>query len=79
MTAGDTTCPWCNKRFLPRCGGSPQVFCSSGHRAAFHSAARRWAEHAVAVGMLTVADLKAEANPAACTLLPGTQVLSRTK
>jgi hypothetical protein len=66
MTANDTRCPWCNKHFMPRRGGSPQVFCSSAHRAAFHSAARRWAEHAVAVGMLAVADLKA--NLTACTL-----------
>jgi hypothetical protein len=60
------TCVWCGRSFRGRRGGSPQRFCCAAHRTAFHSAARRWAEHAVAVGMLAVADLKA--NPAACTL-----------
>lgn len=37
---------------------------------AFHAAARRWAEKAVASGMLTIAELR-KADPAACTLLSG--------
>jgi hypothetical protein len=49
-------------------GGSPQKFCCAAHRTAFHSAARRWAERAVSLGRLSVAELKA--NPAACTLPP---------
>ena len=67
----EIVCPWCG-RSLHACrrGGSPQKFCCATHRAAFHSAARRWAERAVSVGLLTADDLKAD--PAACTLLPVT-------
>jgi hypothetical protein len=62
------TCLWCNRSFRPRRGGSPQRFSCAAHRAAFHSAARRWAERVVALGRLSIADLKAD--PAAHTLLP---------
>jgi hypothetical protein len=55
-----------------RRGGSQQVFCDRGCRAAFHTAARRWAERAVAKGLLTATDLRND--PAeACTLLPRAQ------
>jgi hypothetical protein len=37
---------------------------------AFHATARRWAENAVASGMLTVAELRSR-DPAACTLFSG--------
>lgn len=64
-------CVWCGTQFTARTtGGSPQRFCSPADRAAFHSAARRWAERAVASGALSVPDIQSTA-PAACTL-PGT-------
>ena len=63
-------CLWCGRPFRVRRGGSPQRFCSAAHRMAFWSALRRWAERAVAAGMLTVADINNGAT-AACTLLPG--------
>jgi len=63
-------CLWCEGEFERRKGGSPQRFCNSKHRDAFHSAGRRYAEHAVLSGQLTVADLRN--GPAeACTLLTG--------
>jgi hypothetical protein len=52
-------CLWCERSFVPRAGGKPQKFCRPSHRAAFHSAARRWAEAAVTGGRLAVADLRA--------------------
>lgn len=52
-------CLWCGRSFAPRAGGKPQKFCRPSHRAAFHSAARRWAEAAVTGGRLAVADLRA--------------------
>ena len=62
-------CLWCDTEFEPRKGGSPQRFCDPKHRDAFHSAGRRFAEHAVLGGLLTAADLRN--GPAeACTLLP---------
>ena len=51
-------CLWCSRAFVSRRRGSQQKFCSSAHRVAFHAAARRWAEHAVAARLLTVADLR---------------------
>ena len=63
-------CLWCDAGFEPRKGGSPQRFCAAKCRDAFHSAGRRWAEHAVLSGLLTAADLRN--GPAeACTLLGG--------
>jgi hypothetical protein len=61
------SCLWCGRGFQPRRGGSPRVFCAPACRAAFHTAARRWAEQAVASGMLTIAELRT-GDPAACTL-----------
>ena len=69
-TSISTTCLWCGKAFAPRRGGSPKRFCSATHRMAFWSALRRWGERAVASGALTVDHIK-NADPAACTLLPG--------
>jgi hypothetical protein len=60
-------CLWCGCSFTPRRGGSPRVFCASGCRTAFHTAARLWAERAVAAGSLTIADLQ-NGDPAACKL-----------
>jgi hypothetical protein len=64
-----TLCPWCERPFRARRGGSPQRFCGSKCRATFWSALRRWGERAVAAGILTVADIK-KGDPAAYTLLP---------
>src|SRR5262245_56686401 len=62
-------CLWCNREFQPRrSGGSRQAFCCPRHRVAFHSAARRWAERAVASGVLTIAELQ-NGPTAACTLV----------
>src|SRR5215831_8336200 len=62
-------CLWCQKPFRPHPGGSLQRFCASKCKNAFWSATRRWAEQAIASGVLTVADIKNGAA-AACTLLP---------
>ena len=63
-------CLWCEGEFKRRKGGSPQRFCDPKHRDAFHSAGRRFAEHAVLSGLLTAADLRN--GPAeACTLRAG--------
>src|SRR5256885_15567368 len=63
-------CLWCDTAFEPRKAGSPQRFCDPKHRDAFHSAGRRFAEHAVLSGLLTAADLRN--GPAeACTLRAG--------
>jgi hypothetical protein len=64
-------CLWCGEGFAPRRGGSPRRFCCPRHRSAFHGAARRWAEKAVADGMLSVSDLR-NGDPAAFTLGTGT-------
>ena len=62
-------CLWCDTAFERCQGGSPQRFCTSKCREEFHSAGRRYAEHAVLSGQLTVADLR-NGSPEACTLLP---------
>jgi hypothetical protein len=54
---GGRACLWCGRSFEPRRGGQRQLFCRPNHRLAFHAAARRWAERAVAEGVLTIADL----------------------
>jgi hypothetical protein len=68
-------CSWCDRPFrLRRTGGTPKKFCSPAHRNAFHTAARKWAEKAVADGRITLDDLKRD--PGACTLLPAASSLS---
>jgi hypothetical protein len=53
------TCLWCKTPFSPRkTGGSAQRFCSKDCRAAFHTAARRWAIQAIDDSRLDVVDLK---------------------
>src|SRR6266568_2263693 len=64
------TCLWCGKPFNSRRGGSRQAFCCPRHRISFHTSARRWAERAIAIGILTIADLQ-DGDPAACTLFSG--------
>ena len=61
-------CLWCDTPFERRTtGGSPQRYCSTDCRLAFHLAARLWAEMAVAAGRLTVGELK-DADCTAYTL-----------
>jgi hypothetical protein len=56
---GKTQCLWCGRGFAPRMtGGSPQRFCSTGHRQAFWIAARRWTMRAVEAGLINVDCLK---------------------
>jgi len=62
-------CRWCGRACQLRRGGSPRVFCGPACRQQFHSAARRWAERAVAAGVLSLDQIRNGA-PAACTLLP---------
>lgn len=69
MMAGEASCLWCGKNFEGRRGGSPQRFCSPMHRAEFHSAARRFAEQAVAAGIVTL-DAIRDGNLRARTLIP---------
>src|SRR5579863_5781812 len=70
MTAATVRCRWCGRTCRTRRGGSPRMFCTSSCRSAFHTAARRWAERAVASGLLTVAELRS-GDPAACALAGG--------
>ena len=56
---GNARCLWCQRAFTPRMtGGSPQRFCSAGHRQAFWIAARRWTMRAVEVGLINIDCLK---------------------
>src|SRR6516165_3647614 len=68
MMHGETICLWCVAPVTPRRGGSPKKFCSTRCRQEFHSRARRWAETAVAIGVLSIDVLK-NGDPGACTLL----------
>ena len=57
--AQGTGCAWCGQGFTPRLvGGLPQRFCSTRHRRAFHSAARKFTERAITLGFLTADDLR---------------------
>ena len=51
---------WCERGFEPRTSGSPQRFCQTKFREAFHSAGRRFAERAVLCGRLTVDELRGD-------------------
>ena len=58
-SSGNAHCLWCRRAFTPRStGGSPQRFCSTGHRQAFWIAARRWTMRAVEAGLINVDCLK---------------------
>src|SRR6266849_3961414 len=53
-------CLWCGRAFMSRAtGGSAQRFCSTEHRKAFWTAARRWTMRAIETGLLSVDCLKA--------------------
>jgi endogenous inhibitor of DNA gyrase (YacG/DUF329 family) len=65
-----TSCPWCERPFRARQGGSPQRFCRARCRTMFWSALRRWGERAVAAGFLTIDAVK-NGDPAACMLRGG--------
>jgi hypothetical protein len=66
------SCFWCNRPFRPRRdGGRAQRFCRPSCRRAFHAAARAWALEELAIGRMTVADLK-KGLTATRALLPGT-------
>jgi hypothetical protein len=53
------SCVWCERFFRPRkSGGKGQRFCRPSCRRAFHAAARAWALDALAIGRLTIADLR---------------------
>src|SRR5947207_14888909 len=52
-------CVWCGRSFRQRLtGGSAQRFCSTEHRKAFWTAARRWTMLAIEMGLLSVDCLK---------------------
>src|SRR4051794_18809290 len=55
----DVHCLWCGMAFPRRAtGGSAQRFCSTEHRKAFWTAARRWTMRAIETGLLSVDCLK---------------------
>jgi hypothetical protein len=71
----DGRCLLCDRPFQARrTGGTPKKFCCPAHRNAFHTAARKWAEKAVADGRITLDDLTRD--PGACTLLLAASSLS---
>ena len=70
IRASSSVCQWCEQPFRPRRGGSPQRFCGAECRTAFWTALRRWGERAVAVGILTIDEIR-KSDLKACTLLPG--------
>ena len=52
-------CLWCGRAYrLRTTGGSAQRFCSTEHRKAFWTAARRWTMRAIETGLLSVDCLK---------------------
>ncbi len=69
VAMSEARCLWCQRPFAPRRGGSRQRFCCPVHRIQFHSAARLWAEQALASGALTIAGLQSVATRPS-TLLP---------
>jgi hypothetical protein len=59
LSSESAHCLWCGRAFTPRTsGGSPQRFCSTGHRQAFWVAARRWIMKAIHAGLLSTECLK---------------------
>lgn len=64
------TCLWCGRSYEPRRVGEAQRFCSTVDRRAYDQATRAGVRHALAIGALTVADLR-KAPPAMGALVPG--------
>lgn len=59
-------CRWCGLQFVAvTVGAHRKRFCSARCKNRFHSAARRWAEQALADGRLSLKDLRAQS--ASCT------------
>ncbi len=59
-------CLWCAGPFPARVvGAHAKKFCSVPCKNRYHSAARRWVQQAIALGQLSVTDLKAV--QASCT------------
>jgi hypothetical protein len=54
------TCPWCGRLFtVCRSGGAQKRFCSSAHRHAFWTAARRYVAKEIETGRIRIEALKA--------------------
>src|ERR1051325_8624199 len=55
-------CLWCSKAnaLCSRRGGSAARFCCAAHRTAYWTACRKLGEQAVALGIVSIADLKAD-------------------
>jgi len=51
-----TKCLWCGRAFTPR--GKAQRFCRPACRRAYDAAGRRWVAWALAIGTLTIPDLR---------------------
>lgn len=69
IEAATHRCLWCGSAFKPRqSGGSVQRYCSTAHRIALHTAARKWAVREMEAGRLSVEAVSGSA-PAAYTLV----------
>jgi hypothetical protein len=65
-------CMWCGRGFTPRRdGGKEQRFCSPTCRYALDAAGRRWIASALAVGTLTLDELRNGAAATRALLLGG--------
>ena len=53
-------CEWCDKPFdCRKIGAHRKRFCSATCKDRYHTASRMWVQRAIALGQLSVADLKA--------------------
>ncbi len=53
-------CLWCNRPFAAKTvGAHAKKFCQPSCKDKFHRAARLWAEQAIAMGKLSVVDIRA--------------------
>ena len=60
-------CQWCGEPFPARkVGAHDKKFCSAACKNRYHTASRKWVQRALALGLLSVADLKA-AQPSCTT------------
>lgn len=59
LISGTVSCPWCGQPFTPRkVGAHRKKFCSAACKDRFHTAARKWVHNALALGRLSITDLK---------------------